>query len=62
MIGATSLGFVADSSPVVKMLGLGLATAIVLDATLVRAVLVPATMSLLGSANWWFPGRRPNHR
>ncbi|GAA2010346.1 MMPL family transporter [Catenulispora yoronensis] len=55
---AVFLGFVADSSPIVKMLGLGLATAIALDATLVRVILVPATMSLLGSANWWFPGRR----
>ena len=37
------------------MLGLGLATAIFLDATLVRLVLVPATMTLLGDANWWLP-------
>ena len=38
------------------MFGLGLATAILLDATLVRMVLVPATMTLLGNANWWLPG------
>ena len=38
------------------MFGLGLATAILLDATLVRMVLVPATMKLLGDANWWLPG------
>jgi RND superfamily putative drug exporter len=50
------LSFVADPSPFVKMIGLGLATAIALDATLVRMVLVPATMSLLGPANWWLPG------
>ncbi len=37
------------------MLGLGLATAVLLDATLVRLVLVPATMKLLGDANWWLP-------
>ncbi|XVQ06315.1 MMPL family transporter [Spirillospora sp. CA-255316] len=49
------LGFVANPSPLVKMLGLGLATAIVLDATIVRMVLVPATMALLGRANWWLP-------
>ncbi|MFI0353346.1 MMPL family transporter [Actinomadura sp. 9N407] len=49
------LGFVANPSPLVKMLGLGLATAIVIDATIVRMVLVPATMSLLGRANWWLP-------
>ena len=40
--------FVADPSPLVKMLGLGLSTAIVLDATIVRMVLVPATMALDG--------------
>ena len=38
------------------MFGLGLATAVLIDATLVRMVLVPATMSLLGGANWWLPG------
>jgi RND superfamily putative drug exporter len=37
------------------MFGLGLATAILIDATIVRMVLVPATMSLLGDANWWIP-------
>lgn len=37
------------------MFGLGLATAIFIDATLVRMVLVPATMTLLGQANWWLP-------
>jgi RND superfamily putative drug exporter len=41
--------------PSLKMLGLGLATAILIDATLVRMVLVPATMALLGKANWWLP-------
>ncbi|WP_395109741.1 MMPL family transporter [Actinomadura sp. SCN-SB] len=50
------LGFVANPHPMVTMLGLGLATAIVLDATIVRMVLVPATMALLGRANWWLPG------
>ncbi|SNQ48177.1 MmpL domain protein [Frankia canadensis] len=49
------LGFVANPAPMVRMLGLGLASAIVLDATLVRMVLVPATMALLGRANWWLP-------
>ncbi|MFC7360410.1 MMPL family transporter [Nocardioides astragali] len=49
-------GFVLGSDPVVKMMGVGLATAIFLDATVVRLVLVPATMKLLGIANWWLPG------
>ena len=49
------LSFVANPSPFVKMTGLGLAVAILLDATIVRMVLVPATMALLGRANWWLP-------
>jgi trehalose monomycolate/heme transporter len=39
-----------------KMIGLGMAIAIFLDATIVRMLLVPATMRLLGRANWWVPG------
>ncbi len=39
-----------------KLFGVGLAVAVLIDATLVRMVLVPATMSLLGRANWWLPG------
>ena len=46
---------VADPSPLVKMLGLGLSTAIVLDATIVRMVLVPATMALMGRATGGCP-------
>jgi RND superfamily putative drug exporter len=49
------LAFVGGSDVTVKMFGLGLATAVLIDATLVRMVLVPATMSLLGRANWWLP-------
>jgi len=47
--------FVLGDDPVVKMMGLGLATAIFVDATIVRIVLVPATMKLMGDANWWLP-------
>ncbi|MFW6090426.1 MAG: MMPL family transporter [Actinomycetota bacterium] len=50
------LSLVANPSPLVKMMGLGLATAIVLDATIVRMLVVPAAMSLFGRANWWLPG------
>jgi putative drug exporter of the RND superfamily len=39
-----------------KQIGLGLAVAILIDATVVRLVLVPAVMELLGRANWWLPG------
>ncbi|MBB3044502.1 MMPL family transporter [Nocardioides soli] len=48
-------GFVLAPDPLIKMMGLGLATAIAVDATVVRLVLVPATMTLLGRANWWLP-------
>jgi putative drug exporter of the RND superfamily len=40
---------------VVKAMGVGMAIAVALDATLVRVLIVPATMRLLGNANWWAP-------
>jgi putative drug exporter of the RND superfamily len=45
----------------IKSLGLGLTLAILFDATLIRAILMPAAMKLMGRANWWAPGwrRRP---
>ncbi len=49
------LSFVTGSEPTLKLFGLGLAAAILIDATLVRMVLVPATMELLGDRNWWLP-------
>jgi RND superfamily putative drug exporter len=48
-------GFVAGEIVAVKELGLGLALAVVVDATVVRMLLVPATMKLMGHANWWAP-------
>jgi putative drug exporter of the RND superfamily len=52
---AVFLSFAFAEDPSTKMFGLGLATAIFVDATIVRMVLVPATMTLLGHANWWLP-------
>jgi RND superfamily putative drug exporter len=52
------LSFVGQPDTMVKMMGIGLASAVAVDATVVRLILVPALMSLLGHANWWFPGRR----
>ena len=49
------LGFATEEGVVIKMIGFGMAVAIFLDATLVRMILVPATMSLLGERNWWLP-------
>ena len=48
--------FVANGDPTVKQFGVGLATAILIDATIVRCLLVPSLMILMGSANWWLPG------
>ncbi len=53
--------FVLNGDPVVKEFGVGLAVAIAIDATVVRCLLVPAVMTLLGKASWWMPswlGRR----
>jgi RND superfamily putative drug exporter len=47
---------VLGESVLTKMFGLGLGVAVLVDATLVRMVLVPATMELLGDRNWWLPG------
>jgi uncharacterized membrane protein YdfJ with MMPL/SSD domain len=52
---AVFLSFVLGANVSVKQIGLGLAVAVLIDATLVRLVLVPAVMELLGKANWWLP-------
>jgi uncharacterized membrane protein YdfJ with MMPL/SSD domain len=49
------LAFVINGDPTVKQFGLGMAVAVAVDATVVRCVLVPAIMSLLGSSGWWLP-------
>ncbi len=47
--------FVLGDDRSLKLFGLGLAVAVLVDATIVRMVLVPATMELLGDRNWWIP-------
>ncbi|HUQ63404.1 MAG TPA: MMPL family transporter [Acidimicrobiales bacterium] len=49
------LSFVPNPDPTVKMIGLGMAVAVFVDATIVRMILVPSTMELAGKANWWLP-------
>jgi trehalose monomycolate/heme transporter len=49
-------GFATGQIVVTKLIGVGMAAGIFLDATLIRALLVPATMRLLGRWNWWAPG------
>ncbi|MGW4816215.1 MMPL family transporter [Kitasatospora cineracea] len=53
---AVFTGFAIDPDITVKMIGVGMAAAVLVDATVVRMVLVPATMTLLGRRNWWLPG------
>jgi RND superfamily putative drug exporter len=52
---AVFIGFALDPDVTVKMVGTGMAVAVLIDATLVRLFLVPATMTLLGRWNWWIP-------
>ena len=47
--------FLLENNRVIKLMGTGLAVAVLLDATIVRMLLVPATMELLGDRNWWLP-------
>jgi putative drug exporter of the RND superfamily len=49
------LAFIFSTEVFLKLMGVGMATAILVDATIVRMVLVPAVMQLLGRANWWMP-------
>jgi trehalose monomycolate/heme transporter len=49
-------GFATGGILFIKMIGLGMIVAITVDATIVRGLMVPATMRLLGRANWWAPG------
>ena len=52
---AVFAGFLLGDQPVVKMIGLALAVAVLLDATVIRLVLVPSTMVMFNRANWWLP-------
>jgi RND superfamily putative drug exporter len=47
--------FILNGDPTVKQFGVGMGVAVAVDATIVRCLLVPAVMVLLGRANWWFP-------
>ena len=56
VLSVTFLAFGTSGITFIKLMGLGLALAIVMDATVIRGVLVPAFMKLAGEANWWAPG------
>jgi RND superfamily putative drug exporter len=49
--------FILNGDPTVKQFGVGLSVAVLVDATIVRCVLVPGVMALMGDANWWMPRR-----
>ncbi|HEX9040170.1 MAG TPA: MMPL family transporter [Trebonia sp.] len=53
---AVFLGFATDSDVTVKTIGIGMAAAVLIDVTLIRLVLAPAAMVLIGRAGWWLPG------
>ncbi|MFF5262834.1 MMPL family transporter [Actinomadura viridis] len=55
LIGVVFAGFVAGGFAPIKAIGMGLVLAVALDATVVRMLMVPATMTLLGHRNWWLP-------
>ncbi|GIJ35234.1 MMPL family transporter [Micromonospora sediminimaris] len=65
-VGVIAVGFIGfgfttsllGPDVAVKQGGLGMAVAVLIDATIVRMVLVPAVIELCGKANWWMPGRR----
>ena len=54
-MGARFAVFALTGLPQVKEIGVGLASAVFLDATIVRLILVPSTMELMGDFNWWLP-------
>ena len=56
IMASVFFGFVFGDDATIKLFGLSLATAVLLDAFVVRLVLVPSLMTLFGNANWWLPG------
>jgi RND superfamily putative drug exporter len=56
IMGSVFAAFGLAEILIIKAIGLGMALAVAIDATLVRTLVVPATMRLLGRVNWWAPG------
>jgi RND superfamily putative drug exporter len=57
VLSVVFIAFATSGITFIKMFGVGMALAVVMDATLIRAALVPAFMRLAGEANWWAPPR-----
>lgn len=58
ILAASFLVYATSSISYLSMLGIGMALVVLVDATIIRLVLLPASMRLMGRANWWWPGRR----
>ena len=58
LLSSVALGRLGFGLVLIVAFGLGMAVAVLIDATIVRMLLVPAVMELCGKANWWMPGRR----
>jgi RND superfamily putative drug exporter len=56
IMSSVFLAFVPSTNATIKLFGIALASAVIIDAFIVRLVLVPSLMSMLGKANWWLPG------
>src|SRR5689334_6569482 len=56
IMASVFLSFLLSTSVVVKMLALGLGISVLIDASIIRLVVVPASMFLIGRLNWWMPG------
>ena len=56
-IGIVFLGFALGELIAVKEIGVGMTVAVLIDVTVVRGLLLPASMTLLGRWNWWLPGQ-----
>jgi len=61
IMASVFMAFTLSSNVVVKMLAVGLSVSVIVDATIVRLVLVPASMTLFGRANWWLPAWLDRH-
>jgi RND superfamily putative drug exporter len=55
LIAVVFIAFSTSGITILKLMGVGMALAVIIDATLIRATLVPAFMRLAGNANWWAP-------
>ena len=56
IMSSVFLAFVPSTNQTIKLFGIALASAVLIDAFIVRLILVPSLMSMLGKANWWLPG------